>query len=297
MVSMSPELPRQVLDSLTAHIAIVDAQGAIVFVNRAWVRFARANGDGELLNTGVGCNYFDSCRPAAEDISAAAAIAGMQAVLRGENVFFEMEYPCHAQTEMRWFVLQVTPLTVADARCLLVAHHDITNRRLAWVADPGNVEQRRQDNMGDDAELTNLARLSGAGPAAVTARSFGMMPLRESLPALFEDLVARYAAVLDQALEQRTYKVKHPISQELRVIAERLGFSRAGPRDVVDVHTVAMRAKSDRGQRIAHAYFEESRVLLLELMGYLASYYRTYAVGAKIEQGERITDPQQGARS
>ena len=203
MLSLSPELTHQVLDALMAHIAIVDAQGRLTFVNRAWIRFARENGDAELLHTGLGSNYFDACRPAALDISAAAAVAGMRAVLHGSSDFFEMEYPCHSLTEMRWFVLQITPLQSADARNLLVAHHDITNRRMAWVADFADIEQSRANDMGNDGELTNLARLSGAGQAGVTARSFGMMPLRESLPALFDDLVARYAVVLDQALEQR----------------------------------------------------------------------------------------------
>ena len=74
-------------------------------------------------------------------------------------------------------------------------------------------------------------------------------------------------------------------------------YKRQGPRDVIDLHTVALRSKFGRGERVVHAYFEESRVLLLELMGYLASYYRTYAVGVRTATGERITNLKEGTRS
>jgi hypothetical protein len=284
------------LDALTAHIALVDGQGTIVFVNQAWNRFAVENGDPELAFTGVGANYFASCLPLPDDISAVAAVEGMRKVLGGASDFFEMEYPCHAPTELRWFLLQVTPLQLHGDRALLVSHNNITHRRLAWSAAFAETDRMRQDTASSSQELDSLARLSGASPAAMTARTFGVLPLSESMPDIFRDLTERYAQVLDMALEQRTYKVQHPISRELRVVAERLGFARAGPRDVIDVHTHALRTKLGRGERVVHAYFDESRVLLLELMGYLASYYRTYAVGVRQEPGAHNPGLEEGER-
>jgi light-regulated signal transduction histidine kinase (bacteriophytochrome) len=35
----------------------------------------------------------------------------MRKVLSGASESFEMEYPCHAPTELRWFLLQVTPFS------------------------------------------------------------------------------------------------------------------------------------------------------------------------------------------
>ena len=44
------------LDALSAHVAVLDAHGTIVGVNRAWRRFGRQNGL-ELRNDGIGSNY------------------------------------------------------------------------------------------------------------------------------------------------------------------------------------------------------------------------------------------------
>jgi len=57
-------------------------------------------------------------------------------------------------------------------------------------------------------------------------------------------LVAQYGHILDQRLEQRAYKIETNTSDTLREIANQLGFLRAGPRDVVDVHTHAIRQRS-----------------------------------------------------
>jgi hypothetical protein len=93
-------------------------------------------------------------------------------------------------------------------------------------------------------------------------------------------LVAQYGHILDQRLEQRAYKIETNTSDTLREIANQLGFLRAGPRDVVDVHTHAIRQRV-RGASVMRmqAYVEEGRLLVLELMGYLVSYYRAYALG------------------
>ena len=55
---------------------------------------------------------------------------------------------------------------------------------------------------------------------------------------------------------------------------------RAGPRDVVELHTTALKRRlSSAGVEQAEAYTEEGRLLVLELMGNLVSYYRVYTLG------------------
>ena len=56
----SDELSGAVMNSLTAHIAVLDGEGHIVAVNDAWSRFAAANG-GVAARTGVGTNYLQVC--------------------------------------------------------------------------------------------------------------------------------------------------------------------------------------------------------------------------------------------
>ena len=130
-------------------------------------------------------------------------------------------------------------------------------------------------------ELCSLELLSHPPTAAVTAELFDTAPLRDSLPDTFEELVVHYGKLLDQALKQRAYKVDYDISGSLRSLAEQMGVLRASPRDVVKLHSTALQRKTSAVPSAkARAYLEEGRILVLELMGYLLSYYRTYAFSA-----------------
>lgn len=129
-------------------------------------------------------------------------------------------------------------------------------------------------------ELESLGRLSGPTSTAVTARLFDMVPLPKAVPERFDEWVRRYGDLMDQALEQRAFKVQYNIGEGLRALAEELGFLKAGPRDVVEIH---VRALNQKTREVAHARVlactEEGRLMVLELMGYLADYYRHHAFG------------------
>lgn len=128
-------------------------------------------------------------------------------------------------------------------------------------------------------ELRTLERMT-TPPTSVSAQSFGMAPFRKSLPEAFDEAVNAYEQLLDAALEQRAYRVEEESSQDVRALAERLGTLRAGPRDVVDIHTTALKNKSAQSNPLkVEFYAEEGRLIALELMGYLVSYYRNRCVG------------------
>ncbi len=127
-------------------------------------------------------------------------------------------------------------------------------------------------------EAALLARISGTPQDVVRGRSFGLLPLREGHQERFDQLARLYGDILDLALEQQTHRVEHNISERLRSMADEIGFMKGSPRDVVDIYSEAMRRKS-KGEMVKkiQAYMEEGRMMLLELMGYLASYYRRRA--------------------
>ncbi|MFK8182687.1 MAG: hypothetical protein AB8B99_04880, partial [Phormidesmis sp.] len=57
-------------------------------------------------------------------------------------------------------------------------------------------------------------------------------------------------------------------------------FLKAGARDVVELHTLALKKKSEQENVMrVRVYAEEGRLIVLELMGYLTTYYRKYFVG------------------
>jgi PAS domain S-box-containing protein len=123
------------LDALPAHIAVLDATGTIVAVNRAWLQFARDNGDPRPQSLARGANYLDVCRRTAgpEADEAQHAAGGIEAVLRGEQASFAMEYPCHSPSMQRWFLMHVVPLQPGPGGAV-VSHFDISARRSAEEA-------------------------------------------------------------------------------------------------------------------------------------------------------------------
>ena len=125
---LSEEL-RSFLSTLPAHIAIVDGSGTIVAVNQAWRDFATSNG-AIVSKVMEGTNYFKVCDSATGDQSehAAAFAEGIRSVLSGQREEFEMEYPCHSPTELRWFVGRVMPFMNGSSPRAVVIHENITER-------------------------------------------------------------------------------------------------------------------------------------------------------------------------
>ncbi len=130
-------LERAVLNSMAAHIAVLDPQGQIRAVNRAWQRFSEENlGSGNALvgENEIGSNYLQICRTAGEDADARRAEQGILEVLAGRRAEFVMEYACHCSSRRRWFRMAVTPLSDpagGAAGGAVVAHTDITERMLS----------------------------------------------------------------------------------------------------------------------------------------------------------------------
>src|ERR671913_2109017 len=126
---------QQTLDSLSAHIAILDESGEIIAVNGMWRAFAESNG-GNPGKVSEGANYLRVCESAtgshAEE--AAAFAEGVRDVLAGRRSNFEMEYPCHSPTEQRWFMGRVTPYFCNERAWAVVAHENTTERKLAEEA-------------------------------------------------------------------------------------------------------------------------------------------------------------------
>jgi diguanylate cyclase (GGDEF)-like protein/PAS domain S-box-containing protein len=130
------EILREIFDSLSEHVAVIDREGCIVDTNRSWKRFAQDNSLSDQCRL-QGENYIEVC-DSSTGVSAGEArhaAAGIRAVLSGEVPEFSLEYPCHSSREKRWFLMTVTPLVndgVIDGA--VVSHIQITSRKLAEAA-------------------------------------------------------------------------------------------------------------------------------------------------------------------
>lgn len=124
-------LAAAVLDALPDATAVLDGTGTIVDVNRSWRMFAIDNG-GRPEATGPGVNYLQVCtRSAAAGCQDAADVAaGLRAVLAGDTVEAELEYPCPSPAAGRWFLLRITPLA-GPTPGAVVSHVNITRRKTA----------------------------------------------------------------------------------------------------------------------------------------------------------------------
>lgn len=136
---------------------------------------------------------------------------------------------------------------------------------------------RRQELLME--ELRSLETYSRSPASKVTARTYQLLPLDESLPETFRQLTMEYESVLEMALQIKTYKSDRSLSEKLRTLAEKLGSLNAGPQDVTHLHSLALTQKvTGVPQSKAAVYFQEGRLLVLQLMGYLAAYYRSYSL-------------------
>jgi len=119
---------RSVIDSLSAHIAVLDKTGKIILVNNAWENFAEANaGIEQLGSTGIGQNYLSVCEQGSSDENTQSIAENLRAILAGGKQHFTIEYPCHSPSEERWFLMQVNALQGSDGG-VVVSHYNITDR-------------------------------------------------------------------------------------------------------------------------------------------------------------------------
>jgi len=118
-----------VLNALTASIAVLDHSGVIIAVNDAWTRFAREN-DGRDVAGFLGSNYLAACEAAIRDADpiADAVSAAFGALRSGNQDQFRIEYPCHSPTTERWFEMRMTR-SPRSPHYIVVAHEDITPRK------------------------------------------------------------------------------------------------------------------------------------------------------------------------
>ncbi len=173
-------------------------------------------------------------------------------------------------------LLSINAAPILDEACadrqvekVVFAIEDVTKQ---VEAERERIEQLKR-------EIMAVEQINALPNTTISARAFGAAPLRESTPEVFAQLVDVYEKLLDTALERHAYKVESEGAEDVRDLAERFGSLRAGPRDVVDVHITALKNKTEQSNpQKGTAYAEEGRLIALELMGRLVSYYRDRCV-------------------
>jgi DNA-binding CsgD family transcriptional regulator len=124
---LSDPLAVAVLNSLSAHIAIIDAAGIILQTNHAWRAYARRN---RLQGTpdAVGINYLAICDGTrgrdADDAHRVAA--GIREVAEGRRLEFLHAYPCYGPEGQHWYYMRAIRMASEGPVRVVVSHEDIT---------------------------------------------------------------------------------------------------------------------------------------------------------------------------
>lgn len=121
-----PSLVPSAVDTLPINLALLDETGTIVYMNQAWEAFGEAN-ESTMHPDTVGADYLTATEEAEVEVAARAA-DGLRELLDAERSVFELEYPCQASDEHRWFLMRAASFTVKSERFIAVAHIDITAR-------------------------------------------------------------------------------------------------------------------------------------------------------------------------
>ena len=130
----STALKGAILDSLRAHIAVLDREGVIIAVNDAWTRFT-AGRPAATAAADVGINYLQMCRRSGLQGMHGADEAAIliERACRGERTGLDIEYRADATPDERWFLMTAEPLRRPEGGAV-VAHVDITTRKQQEIA-------------------------------------------------------------------------------------------------------------------------------------------------------------------
>ena len=110
------------IDAFSESVAITDRAGVILAINRGWRQFGDRNG----LRANAHCLHENYVAALDTDDFGGEVRRGFDEVAAGVRSVFEVEYPCHSDTEKRWFLLAITRFPYRDDFFLLVSHKDVT---------------------------------------------------------------------------------------------------------------------------------------------------------------------------
>ncbi|GAA4447368.1 PAS domain S-box protein [Novipirellula rosea] len=122
------------LDSLSAHIAVVNCDGNIVTTNAAWRKFAEEN-QASPQSVSKDVNYLDVCGVAAKrgDSDASSVAKALREILAGKRSSWDQEYACHTPDRRLWFICRMKLVYINEQPHAVIAHENVTKIKEAQV--------------------------------------------------------------------------------------------------------------------------------------------------------------------
>ena len=186
-------LAKTVLNSLSAHIAIIDAQGVILETNRAWQEFAGA-GNSLSASDFIGANYLDVCDATTGDEAQDAhrVADGIRQVIEGAVEEFLYDYPCHAPDGQHWFYMRAIRMDAEGPIRVIISHEESTELKLAQ-------EQLLESKQALEHRRQSLEEANIALKVLLRQREEDKLELEQKVLSNIKDLVFPYIDKLKRA--------------------------------------------------------------------------------------------------
>jgi len=192
---MNSSMYEIIVDSLSAHVAVLDDRGVIIQTNRAWQEYAVENGMAEYPDS-IGVNYLAICEAASASGESEGELvaAGIEKILAGKIREFIIQYPCHSPIRRQWFNLRVLPYLSELEHRVLVVHEDITPIILAQKE-----LQQKKDELRQKSE--KLEEMNIALKVLLEHRERGLDELEQRMIGNIRELVLPYTEKLRNSLK------------------------------------------------------------------------------------------------
>lgn len=184
---------KTVINSLSAHIAIIDENGVILETNTAWREFAKSS-KVENDASHIGQNYLATCESASgEEADSARRIAkGIRSVIKGQVDEFLHDYPCHGPDDRHWFYMHAIRMNYDGPVRVIISHEEITALKLIE-------EELRKSKDELESQKVDLEEANIALKVLLRQRDEDKKEMEQKVLSNIKDLVFPYIEKLKRA--------------------------------------------------------------------------------------------------
>ncbi len=206
------------LNSLNERIAILDSDGKILAVNRAWTAFALLNGE-DPKHISVGINYLSFCENSnRKNFKESREFAkGIRRVLNGDTSEVNIKYTYHTPLHDRWYLAKVSKFYGEGSRKAVVLHADITKSTLAEF-EVAKSEEKFRNLVKHSSDIISVLGRDGtlkyASPSA--EKVFGMDTKYREGRNVFEFIHPDDVDKVKQAFQKGFNSPNDPVTIEFR---------------------------------------------------------------------------------
>jgi len=152
------------------------------------------------------------------------------------------------------------------------------NMIIGLIKDLRPLIKEKTDNQSNEQanerELATWDSLTGKNTTQTT-QTYEVSALEDENSIVFQNMLKAYEDLIETAIEKRIYKSNTDNKYMQRIFANELGFLKAGPKELIHLHTYCYKKfVAEKNQKKIAFYHEESRMVLLTVMGYLVSFYK-----------------------